>query len=368
MDAFTRIPAGRARPRPRRHQVQRAAARRIPGGSAAGAPREPRRRAAVLHRLEGPQHRRCATAPFSAGLKLNEYGLFRVEDDRRIAGETEDGIYEALGLASVRPELRENRGEIDAAEQHALPRLIAAGRPARRPAHAHDRDRRPRRRRDDGARGAGRGSRVHRDHRSQPRRSRWRTASTKPARSSTRARSAPSTRARGHHVLAGIECDIRADGTMDLADDCLAAARHRHRVGPLALSRRAPSEMTDRLLRALACPWVDVLGAPDRPADPQARALPLRCRPGVRRRSGRWRRARNQQPGRSPGPRRGSCAAGARRRGDARHRLGCTLASGAGQPAMGRCGRAARLARARARAEHTADRCSAARCLRRNRR
>src|SRR5581483_11188857 len=46
------------------------------------------------------------------GLKLNEYGLFRVENDARVAGETEDGIYEALGLAWVDPELRENRGEI----------------------------------------------------------------------------------------------------------------------------------------------------------------------------------------------------------------------------------------------------------------
>ena len=48
------------------------------------------------------------------GLKLNEYGLFRVEDDVRIAGETEEGIYEALGLAMIPPELRENRGEIAA--------------------------------------------------------------------------------------------------------------------------------------------------------------------------------------------------------------------------------------------------------------
>ena len=58
------------------------------------------------------------------GLKLNEYGLFRVDDDVKVAGETEEGIYEALGLAFVPPELRENRGEIAAAEQRTLPRLI----------------------------------------------------------------------------------------------------------------------------------------------------------------------------------------------------------------------------------------------------
>src|SRR4029077_17858356 len=55
------------------------------------------------------------------GLKLNEYGLFRVADDERIAGETEEGIYAALGLDFVPPELRECRGEIEAAEAHALP-------------------------------------------------------------------------------------------------------------------------------------------------------------------------------------------------------------------------------------------------------
>jgi DNA polymerase (family X) len=58
------------------------------------------------------------------GLKLNEYGLFRLEDEVKIAGETEEGIYESLGLAFVPPELRENRGEIAAAESRTLPRLI----------------------------------------------------------------------------------------------------------------------------------------------------------------------------------------------------------------------------------------------------
>src|SRR4029079_11575154 len=58
------------------------------------------------------------------GLKMNEYGLYRVDDNARIAGETEEDIYAALGLAFVPPELRENRGEIDAAEHAALPRLV----------------------------------------------------------------------------------------------------------------------------------------------------------------------------------------------------------------------------------------------------
>jgi len=47
-----------------------------------------------------------------------------VTDDFKVAGETEAGIYEALGLAWIPPELRENSGEIEAAEQGRLPELV----------------------------------------------------------------------------------------------------------------------------------------------------------------------------------------------------------------------------------------------------
>ncbi len=50
------------------------------------------------------------------GFKLNEYGLYR-DDGTSVAGATEEDIYEALGLAFVPPELRENRGEIEAAKR-----------------------------------------------------------------------------------------------------------------------------------------------------------------------------------------------------------------------------------------------------------
>ena len=58
------------------------------------------------------------------GFKLNEYGLFRVEGDQKVAGESEEGVYEALGLQWVPPELREDRGEIGAASAGTLPRLV----------------------------------------------------------------------------------------------------------------------------------------------------------------------------------------------------------------------------------------------------
>src|ERR1700728_243359 len=58
------------------------------------------------------------------GLTLNEYGLFKLDTEERVAGETEEEIYAALGLAWIPPELRENCGEIEAALEGRLPQLI----------------------------------------------------------------------------------------------------------------------------------------------------------------------------------------------------------------------------------------------------
>ena len=56
------------------------------------------------------------------GLKLNEYGVFR--GDKPVAGETEESVYASLGLPWIPPELREGRGEIDAAKAGRLPQLL----------------------------------------------------------------------------------------------------------------------------------------------------------------------------------------------------------------------------------------------------
>ena len=55
-------------------------------------------------------------------MKLNEYGVFRGE--RRIAGETEASVFAAVGLPWIPPELREDRGEIEAARGGKLPKLV----------------------------------------------------------------------------------------------------------------------------------------------------------------------------------------------------------------------------------------------------
>ena len=60
------------------------------------------------------------------GWKLNEYGLFD-KNEKRIAGRTEEEIYEKLGLEWIPPEMRENRGEIELALEGKLPKLIEYG-------------------------------------------------------------------------------------------------------------------------------------------------------------------------------------------------------------------------------------------------
>ena len=58
------------------------------------------------------------------GLKINEYGIFRDEDDRRLGGSEEEDVYRILGLPYIPPELREDSGEIEAALSDSLPRLL----------------------------------------------------------------------------------------------------------------------------------------------------------------------------------------------------------------------------------------------------
>jgi DNA polymerase (family 10) len=59
------------------------------------------------------------------GWKLNEYGLFKGE--HRIAGKTEEELYEKFGMDYIEPELRENTGELEAARKYMLPELIGYG-------------------------------------------------------------------------------------------------------------------------------------------------------------------------------------------------------------------------------------------------
>ncbi len=195
------------------------------------------------------------------GFKLNEYGLYRVEDDTRVAGETEAGIYEALGLPWMPPELRECRGEFEAARDGRLPDLVERD-DLRGDLHCHTTA-------TDGrdtiramalaARDAGLTYLAITDH-SQA----LAMANGLDERRALEHAAAVRLLDReidGITLLAGIECDIRADGTMDLADDCLAQLDVVVASVHSALAQE-PDRMTDRVLRALECPYVDVLGHP----------------------------------------------------------------------------------------------------------
>ena len=195
------------------------------------------------------------------GMRLNEYGLFRAADEEKLAGETEASIYEALDLAYVPPELRECRGEIDAASARALPVLVEVA-DLRGDLHMHTTE-------TDGkddletmvlaAREAGLEYIAITDH-SKALAMANGLDEARVLQQAARIREL-NARIDGIEVLAGIECDILPDGTMDLAADCLAqldlvvASVH-------SAIRQEENEITDRVLRAIEHPWVDIIAHP----------------------------------------------------------------------------------------------------------
>ena len=79
---------------------------------------------AALHYFTGSQAHNIAIRRLGVerGLKINEYGVFKGE--ARIAGKKEEDVFESVGLPYIEPELREDRGEIEAAKAGRLPKLV----------------------------------------------------------------------------------------------------------------------------------------------------------------------------------------------------------------------------------------------------
>ena len=195
------------------------------------------------------------------GLRLNEYGLFRTSDEVRVAGEREEDLYQALGLDWVPPELREARGEVEAAAGHRLPSLVDRG-GLRGDIHMHSTE-------SDGkdsvqemaaaARAAGLDYIAITDH-SQSLAMANGLDERRALEHAARIR-ALDGEVGGVRLLAGIECDIRPDGTLDLADECLAALDLVIASVHSAFNQDR-EQMTARILKAIANPHVDVLGHP----------------------------------------------------------------------------------------------------------
>ena len=196
------------------------------------------------------------------GLKLSEYGLFRADDNARVAGETEEGIYNALGLAWIPPELRENSGEIEAAEERRLPELVELGQ-IRGDLHMHTPETDGRATLEEmaaAARERGYQYIAITDH-SKALAMANGLDEKRVVELAQRVRLINRDGALGIRVFSGIECDILKDGTMDLAHDALAeldlviGSVHSH-------MNIEAAEMTDRLLRALECPHLRIVGHP----------------------------------------------------------------------------------------------------------
>ncbi|MEQ9206457.1 MAG: DNA polymerase/3'-5' exonuclease PolX [Phycisphaerales bacterium] len=194
------------------------------------------------------------------GMTLNEYGLFRNNDDRNdpIACETEEGIYLALGIASVPPTLRQDRGEIQTEE---LPHLIELS-DIKADLHTHTTD-------SDGKLSLKESATIAKS------RGFHTLAITDHSQSSAIANGLKPDRLRkqikyihdfndsfeGLTILAGSEVDILVDGSLDYDDDLLNALDIVV-ASPHAGLRAKPKQATKRLLKAIEHPSVHIIGHP----------------------------------------------------------------------------------------------------------
>ena len=199
------------------------------------------------------------------GLKVNEWGVFKTDGDERIAGDSEEEVYAALGLPVFPPELRENRQEFAAAEADGIPKLIELT-DLRGDLHMHT--------------SATDGSATLREMVAAARaRGLEYIAITDHSKRVTMAHGLDAERLRAQwaeidvvnaeladegaefRVLKGIECDILESGPMDLEDDVLAEADWV--IASLHYGQNQPrAKIMERLLGAVAHPSVSIVAHP----------------------------------------------------------------------------------------------------------
>ncbi len=195
------------------------------------------------------------------GLKINEYGIFKEKDDRKVGGKEEEDIYKILGLPYIPPELREDSGEVEAAIEGRLPRLVALM-DIKGDLHVHSKwsdgshdfeeliDEAKKRGYEyiaitDHSKGLGiaRGLSIER------------------LMEEKKEIDAINERLKEFRLIAGIEVDIRSDGHMDIPDDVLkemdivVAAIH-------SGFRQNKEQITKRLVSAMRNPYVSIIAHP----------------------------------------------------------------------------------------------------------
>jgi DNA polymerase (family 10) len=218
--------------------------------------------AALQYFTGSKQHSiRLREMALKAGLKLNEYGVFKEPGDKRIGGKTEAEMYKALKLPWIPPELREDTGEIEAALNGKLPDLVTL-RDIKGDLHVHTKE-------SDGshdldtlvqaAKNKGYSYIAITDH----------TKGLGVARGLDEKRlaaeikliDAANEKLAGFRILKGTEIDIRSDGRLDLADEALAgldivvASVH-------SGFKQSQEQMTRRIIFAIRNPCVSVIAHP----------------------------------------------------------------------------------------------------------
>jgi DNA polymerase (family 10) len=195
------------------------------------------------------------------GYTLNEYSLATLEDEKPVAGKTEQEIYGKLKLDYIPPEMRENLGEIDLAEKHSLPQLITHA-DIKGDVHMHTVE-------TDGK------NTIEEMAQAAKERGYQYMAITDHSKNLAFANGLDDKRALEHiqrireankkidgiKIFAGIEVDILAEGDLDLSDDVLAqmdlviASVH-------SVFNQESAKMTERLIKAIQNPNASIIGHP----------------------------------------------------------------------------------------------------------
>lgn len=193
------------------------------------------------------------------GVKINEYGVFK--GNQKISGKEEGDVYKALGMDWIEPELREDRGEIEAAQEKRLPKLIEESE-VKGDLHVHSNW-------SDGS------SSIEEVAKTAQKRGYQYVAISDHTKSLKITHGLDETRLtkqmeeidrlnermRGFQILKGVEVDILSDGTLDLSDQVLEKLDIV--IGAIHSGFKQDREkITKRILRAIENPLVHVIAHP----------------------------------------------------------------------------------------------------------
>ncbi|MFO7740083.1 MAG: DNA polymerase/3'-5' exonuclease PolX [Desulfatiglandaceae bacterium] len=216
---------------------------------------------AALHYFTGSKAHNIAVRKLGVKkkLKINEYGVFKGK--KRTAGKTEKQVFEAVNLPYIEPELRENRGEVEAAQKGSLPQLVGLD-DIRGDLHAHTKEtdgHASLKEMADAAKAHGYDYLAITDHSKKVTMARGLDA--KRLAEQIKEIDRLNGKLKDIVILKGIEVDILEDGSLDLGDDILkeldltVCSVHYHRK----LSKK---KMTERIIRAMDNPYFNIFAHP----------------------------------------------------------------------------------------------------------